>query len=107
MLEALLGRIPALSPATLSGYTRYAIQGRPYPAIAAAAPPASVSGCVIRGLTRTEWEVLDEFEGEEYAKTGVEVEAGAEGRVSAVAYVYSRGLAPELYGSWDYDTFRR
>ena len=75
VLDALLGRVPDRTPATLPGFVRRRIKDAVFPAIYPAEDPsnASVSGEVLTGMSRRELAVLDWFEDEAYVLTRVDV----------------------------------
>ena len=68
VLQALLGRVPDRTEATVRGYRRFAIKDRVYPALVRsrgdADGDARVRGELIRGMSRRELAVLDWFEDE-------------------------------------------
>ncbi|KAL4458037.1 hypothetical protein ABPG75_012902 [Micractinium tetrahymenae] len=108
VLTALIQRVPRMEPAIIHGYQRYRIRGQVFPGtIRSAAPGAQVQGLVLFDLLPDELEMLDEFEGEEYFKEGVEarlVQSG--GAVPTLAYLWQDRLRPLLYGEWDPEQFR-
>ena len=110
VLLALLKRNPSTRPAVLRGFTRYALRGRVYPAIAPASEAAGdggqVEGLLLCDLTAAERSILDDFEDEDYVKTMLDVRAEDGAMVQADAYVWRAEFASELEGSWDCATFR-
>jgi gamma-glutamylcyclotransferase (GGCT)/AIG2-like uncharacterized protein YtfP len=64
VLHALIGRMPAHTPASAGGWRAAALPGRDYPGLVPDAGTAT--GLVITGLTGEEWRVLDAFEDEWY-----------------------------------------
>ncbi|DBB07818.1 TPA: hypothetical protein ACH3X3_009227 [Trebouxia sp. C0006] len=108
IVKILLNRNPESHPATVKGYSRYRIRGRVYPAILPTTPSDELTGMVLCGLSEREFEILDEYEDEDYFRTKVtalEQDTGKE--VPADIYVWKDSLRSELYGTWDYDEFRR
>lgn len=123
VLNALLGRVPDRTPATLPGFVRRRIKDAVYPAIYPAEDPsnASVDGEVLTGMSRRELAVLDWFEDEAYVLTRVDVTFDEERERSppetvegvepyldpsiVMAYVFTSPR--DLYGVWDYEEFRR
>lgn len=81
VLQALLGRVPALSDAELPGWRAAALPGRTYPGLV---PGAGARGVVLDGLTEEEWAVLDAFEGSGYIRSEVVL---ADGR-TAWTYIW-------------------
>eukprot|EP00899_Mesostigma_viride_P010357 jgi/Mesvir1/19322/Mv10385-RA.1 len=116
VLQALLGRVPSLCHARTTGFWRYSIKGRPYPA-ATHKEGAVLEGRLLCDLTEREIAVLDEFEGPDYAKEAIKATildsphgaAQPVGRgdvVDADIYVFVDKLA-KLFGEWNYEEFRR
>ncbi|MFD8727666.1 gamma-glutamylcyclotransferase family protein [Streptomyces sp. NPDC059611] len=62
VLQALLGRVPAKSPAAARGYRTAALEGRVYPGLVAGAPADVASGLALTDLSDEEWRILDAFE---------------------------------------------
>jgi gamma-glutamylcyclotransferase (GGCT)/AIG2-like uncharacterized protein YtfP len=74
VLEVVLGRVPALVPATASGWRIAALRDRPFPVLV---PGDGVArGVLITGLTRTEWQVLDAFEAPSYELRKIDLDIG-------------------------------
>ncbi|WP_249643595.1 gamma-glutamylcyclotransferase family protein [Nocardia sputi] len=73
VLQALLGRVPSLEPAQLTGWRAAALPRRIYPGLVAAAQGVA-RGAVLSGLTAEEWMVLDAFEDDEYDLRRVRVD---------------------------------
>lgn len=98
VLLALLGRVPARSPAVLHGFERREIQGRIYPAIVPGPSSSAVDGLTLFDLTATDLALLDFFEDESYRRERVTVVVDEQPR-EAMAYVWraSHGL---LSGEW-------
>ncbi|XVQ10682.1 gamma-glutamylcyclotransferase family protein [Spirillospora sp. CA-255316] len=94
ILEILLGRVPRLAPAAVTGWRVRALPGVTYPGLVAD-PDATAEGVLISGLTEAEQRLLDAFEGDPYEPAVLPLAGGA-GR--ARAYVW-RG-ATEPY-DWD------
>ena len=104
VLQALLGRVPVRRPARLRGYRRFQAPERTYPGVVEA-PGSDVDGIALLGIEQREAEILDDFEGDEYAKKTVEVDLidDAGETVAANVYVFlnNPGERP-----WDYQEFR-
>jgi gamma-glutamylcyclotransferase (GGCT)/AIG2-like uncharacterized protein YtfP len=73
-------------PATLQGYRRLAVKGEEYPA-AVPCPDASIRGRLYLGVNAADLAQLDDFEGEYYARTSVEVTLDSGEAVDAEAYI--------------------
>lgn len=65
VLHCLLGRIPAMVPATARGWRITGLPGLVYPALVAATD-GEVSGILITGLTTADWLVIDGYEDDLY-----------------------------------------
>ncbi|KAL3139669.1 hypothetical protein ABBQ38_003985 [Trebouxia sp. C0009 RCD-2024] len=108
IVKILLRRNPDSYAATVQGYSRYRIKGRVYPAILPTLPSDELTGMVLCGLSEQEFEILDEYEDEDYYRTQTTAhrqDNGAE--VPADIYVWKDSLRDLLYGLWDYEEFRR
>lgn len=112
-------------PATLAGYSRFAVTGEQYPgvipgadpsadpgtvsdtAIDASTVPPMVEGVLYYGVNEADVERLDIFEGEFYNRCTEQVTV-AGGMISAQVYVikpaYQYLLAPE---AWDVERFKQ
>ncbi|WP_084514490.1 gamma-glutamylcyclotransferase family protein [Nocardia acidivorans] len=75
VLRELMGRAPELLPAELPRRRAAILPGKVYPGLVHADSGAA-QGFLITGLTRTQWQVLDEFEDDEYDLAPVSVHAG-------------------------------
>jgi gamma-glutamylcyclotransferase (GGCT)/AIG2-like uncharacterized protein YtfP len=96
----LLDRVPASTPATVTGWRVAALRGLVYPALVPAA--GTVSGRVLTGLTPTEWQTLDAFENDLYDLRLLALDDGRQ----AWAYVIDQH-ADVLPHDWDTDAFTR
>ena len=103
LLEHLLGRAPALRPATLRGWRASRLRGRVYPGLVPA-DGASARGHLLE-VTDDELAILDRFEGPQYGRITVEV--AADGGVVEVAAWRLREahVALALDDDWDLDAF--
>ncbi|KAL6985072.1 AIG2-like protein D, variant 2 [Sarracenia purpurea var. burkii] len=72
VVRVLLKRVPDSSPAVLTGFHRFTIKGRVYPAILPV-DNKKVIGKVLSGITTPELDILDTFEDVEYERHSVEV----------------------------------
>ncbi|MGY1942183.1 gamma-glutamylcyclotransferase family protein [Nocardia asiatica] len=73
VLRTLIGRVPPLEPAELTGWRAATLPRRIYPGLVAA-PGGLTRGAVLSGLTAQEWTVLDAFEDDEYDLRRVRLE---------------------------------
>lgn len=96
VLDALLGRVPRLSPARVEGWRAAALPGRVYPGLVAA--PGVAEGLLVHGLSPDELEVLHAYEDVDYDVVEL---ALADGR-TALAYRWLGEVADE---DWDPDRF--
>jgi gamma-glutamylcyclotransferase (GGCT)/AIG2-like uncharacterized protein YtfP len=95
------------APAMLEGFERLAVYGEEYPVIKPAASTSLVKGLLYQQVGSQDIARLDDFEGEYYQRTGVDVRI-ANAVVSAETYV----LKPAFYhiakpAPWDEDDFAR
>ena len=75
LLEHLLGRRPGLCPATLPGWRAARLRGRVYPGLLPGGGPAAGH---LLGVDDLELDVLDRFEGPQYERVAVVVDAGGD-----------------------------
>ncbi|MET9860083.1 gamma-glutamylcyclotransferase family protein [Streptomyces smyrnaeus] len=106
ILTALLGRVPAGTPATATGRRTAALARRPYPGLVPATGQ-SASGLLLSGLSAREWRVLDDFEDDEYELVPLTVESstgGLPGPGTVWSYTWAAPgeVRPE---NWEADTF--
>eukprot|EP00897_Mesotaenium_endlicherianum_P000154 jgi/Mesen1/10139/ME000076S09647 len=106
VLQKLIGRVPAQSPAYVQDYHRYSIRGANYPAVAPR-KDSSVTGKVLYDLSDSEQEVFDEFEDVQYVRTLVASILLEQVQVAAYMYVWANHSDPVLYGDWDYQGWRK
>ncbi len=105
--RAVLG-VRALAPlesAILEGWRRVKMAGVSYPMIVRARNH-KVDGILMHGIDRRALELLQEYEGDDYAMIGVEVRT-AEARISARMFVPRPGLPVRGRGPWDLLTWQR
>ena len=102
VLETLLGRIPQQVEGTVSGYRRYCIRDRVYPAVASKRG-GTVEGLLLEALTEKEMHIFDEFEDDGYDRVKVVVRTEAPKReVVAEMYLWATGT-DVLHGDWSYE----
>ena len=104
VLQALLGRVPDRTKATVRGYLRWSIKDRVYPAMTRGGDLDEVRGELIHGMSRRELAVLDWFEDEAYVPTLVEVETEAGETETVTCYLWDAESACE--GEWSFERFR-
>jgi hypothetical protein len=105
--RAVLG-VRALAPAeraTLEGWRRIKMAGVTYPMIVRARNHR-VEGILMHGIDRRAHEMLQAYEGDEYAMIGVEVRTAAS-TIGARMFVPRPGLALRGRGPWDLETWQR
>lgn len=99
VLEGLLGRVPASTPASAPEWRAAALDGRVYPGLVAA-PGATAAGLLLTDLTHREWRLLDVFEDDQYDLREVALSTGDRG----LAYVWTGGDV--RLENWDAAEFR-
>lgn len=106
VLQAVIGGERRGTPALLSGFRRFCVPGKPYPAIVAE-PGAAVPGLLYAGLSAAELELLDYYEGELYERRQLTV-AVPSGELLAESYVLRQEHAALIAGvAWDLGEFER
>jgi gamma-glutamylcyclotransferase (GGCT)/AIG2-like uncharacterized protein YtfP len=106
IIAQIVGREVVGCPARLSGYARWCIEGRLYPAIVEA-PASEVDGIVYPGLDTAELERLDTYEGELYERRELPVRVG-DVTIAACTYVLRAEHAHWLSREpWDLARFER
>lgn len=98
-------RALVIEAATLDGWRRAPVRGRPYPVILPAAG-CSVCGVLADRVDNAAAARLDRFEGAEYRKTRVTVRRADSGMASCWAYAASDADVVGI-GAWDFDRWRR
>lgn len=98
---------PEYEPAWVTGYHRFALRDRSYPALCKTPDSAGevLEGVLLKNLGPKALQVLDDFEGDEYVRTAIKVKTatGTGGEIDAFAYVWAGGATdPQVYGTWDY-----
>ncbi|GAB2821318.1 hypothetical protein GCM10022221_19110 [Actinocorallia aurea] len=92
ILEALLGRVPRLSPASADGWRVAALPGVAYPGMVTGEGIAE--GLVVEGLSETELEILHAYEDDDYTVETIDLTDGRR----ALAYVWRHEVLPD---AWD------
>jgi len=101
--------LPLTEPATLTGFSCFAVQNKDYPALIRHDPSSAVDGLLLRPQTQSQRCRVDDFEGETYAVTPVTVvveRSGIEERVDADVYVWN-GKDDVSSLPWDFEEFKR
>jgi len=96
-------------PATLTGFARFSIHGKDYPALILHDPSSAVDGLILRSRTQSQRRRLDDFEGETYSVTPVTVivkKNGIEEQVDADVYLWN-GKDELAHLPWDLEEFKR
>jgi len=88
LLRRLLGKVPPAVDASLNHYRRYRLRGRAYPGIRYRHHD-HVDGRLLSGLSATQLQALDRYEGSEYRRTRVRVKTPT-GKLPAWVYVLRR-----------------
>lgn len=97
VLRAVIGRVPTLEPAVVTGWRRVALSGRPYPALVPG--DGEVKGYRIPDLRAEEWRAVDAFEDPVYAFTRLDLDAGRTG------WAYTCEASEEGTSEWDIGHF--
>lgn len=103
--QCLVDRRPQNIPARLNGYGRVYIQNQVYPGLKADAS-SEVEGLLLLDLNDGEIRVLDEFEGDEYERSPVDLTVEDGGQFTAYAYLVRPDCQQVLTDAdWHPDTF--
>ncbi|GGL61679.1 hypothetical protein GCM10010129_01560 [Streptomyces fumigatiscleroticus] len=101
VLRALLGRVPARTPAAAPGWRAAALQNRVYPGLVAAAPGSAAPGVLLTDLDTREWKILDAFEDDRYDLRRVTLADGGGGW----AYVWpNEEVRPQNWDAADFQS---
>ena len=100
---------PLVKPAELKGYARFSLLGKDYPALIENDETSIVDGLLLRPQDKSQRKKLDDFEGEAYAMTPVQVAVvGEEGQmVDADIYLWNGERDAVSMDHWDLDAFIR
>lgn len=107
ILAAVLGRhLPpeAFTPALLQDFVCLYYPGRVYPALVPR-PGAAAQGLLIAGLSPSDHQALDTFEGDEYRREALSVRT-AGGTILAACYLPARNIPPDA-PPWSLNHWRR
>eukprot|EP00882_Tetradesmus_deserticola_P009645 GHRQ01010183.1.p1 GENE.GHRQ01010183.1~~GHRQ01010183.1.p1 ORF type:complete len:164 (+),score=28.61 GHRQ01010183.1:245-736(+) len=107
VLQLLIKRVPKSRAATLNGYARYRVKEQVFPAIIPAKSSSKVTGMVLMELSRSELDILDVYESEEYYRAAVEPEVEDGTKVPADVYIWKDEHKHKLDGEWSYDEWRQ
>ena len=106
--RAVLG-VRSLAPtetATLAGWRRVKMAGVTYPMIVRARNH-KVEGILMHGIDARARDLLQRYEGDEYAMLGVEVQTADSSVLTVNMFVPRPGLTVRGRGPWDLETWRR
>lgn len=95
VVQAVLGRIPAGTPARLPGYARFRVNAAGYPGIVRR-PAAETPGTLYADISEEDVAILDRFEGELYSRRSLRVVPEDGRRLDAWAYVIAAGQEQRL-----------
>jgi hypothetical protein len=100
---------PLVKPAELKGYARFSLLGKDYPALIEHDETSTVDGLLLCPQDESQRKKLDDFEGEAYTTTPVQVTViGEEGQmVDADIYLWNGERDAVSVDRWDLDTFIR
>ncbi|KAK0438501.1 uncharacterized protein EV420DRAFT_1209270 [Desarmillaria tabescens] len=97
---------PLVKLAELKGYARFSLLGKDYPALIKHSETSVVDGLLLRPQDKSQRRKLDDFEGEAYIVTPVQV--AVEGQmVDADIYLWNGEPDAVSTDCWDLDTFIR
>jgi gamma-glutamylcyclotransferase (GGCT)/AIG2-like uncharacterized protein YtfP len=97
VLRTLIGRIPSMTAARLTGWRAARLPGHVYPGLIRS-DDYCADGSVITGLAPDEWMLLDRFEDDEYELTRI----ATDGRGLGWAYVWTGPVEPESWSLVDF-----
>lgn len=99
---------PLVKPAELKGYARFSLLGKDYPALIKHGETSSVDGLLLCPQDESQRKKLDDFEGEAYMVTPVQVTVVGEDQVVDADIYLWNGERDAVSGDrWDLDTFIR
>jgi hypothetical protein len=98
---------PLVKPAELKGYARFSLLGKDYPALIKHNETSIADGLLLCPQDKSQRKKLDDFEGEAYMVTPVQVTVvGEEGQmVEAVIYLWNSECDAVSVDHWDLETF--
>ena len=97
---------PLVKPAELKGYARFSLLGKDYPALIKQDKTSIVNGLLLFPKDKSQRKRLDDFEGEAYILTQVQVTIVGESQmVDADIYLWNDRRDAVSADGWDLDTF--
>jgi len=106
IMSQIVGRPVLGRPARLTGFARFRIRDRVYPAIVAS-PGAEVGGVVYEGLAAEELVRLDDYEGPIYERRAVEIESAGVALAACTYVLRAEHVARLSSEPWDLARFER
>lgn len=106
IMSQIVGRQMLGRPARLTGYVRYRVRDRVYPAIIEAAGEM-LMGVVYEQLEPAELERLDHYEGPLYERRTVQVQAGGAALDACTYVLRAEHVARLSTEAWDLERFER
>lgn len=97
---------PLVKPAELKGYARFSLLGKDYPALIKHDKTSIIDGLLLCPQDKSQRKKLDDFEGEAYMVTPVQVTIVGQ-MVDADAYLWNGERDAVSADCWDLDTFIR
>ncbi|KAN0124817.1 hypothetical protein V8E52_001369 [Russula decolorans] len=102
---------PLVKPAELKGYARFSLLGKDYPALVEHDETSIVDGLLLCPQDKSQRKKLDDFEGEAYTMTPVQVTVAGDSEegqmVDADIYLWTGERDAVSVDRWDLDTFTR
>lgn len=92
--------LPQKIEGEIKGFERLKVVGAHYPGIRKSKPESVVKGILWTGLTQTDMEHLDRYEGDLYYQEEVDVHT-SQGIKKAIVYVFIESEVHRLEGEWD------
>jgi gamma-glutamylcyclotransferase (GGCT)/AIG2-like uncharacterized protein YtfP len=92
--------VPQKIEGEIKGYERLKVVGAHYPGIRKSKAEDVVKGVLWTGLTETDMEHLDRYEGDIYYQEEVDVHT-SDGIIRAIVYVFIESPVHRLEGEWD------
>lgn len=73
----LLGHPLEMHTAQVKGYVRFRVKNAVYPGVVRSDPDAIVPGMLLSGLSASDWQILDDYEGSEYERISIMLDGDA------------------------------